>query len=174
MHPVDEHRKEAPKALRVVVITVSTSRYEKKSKAEGFTDESGDEIRGLLLEKGHTIPYSTLIPDDKMMIRAEVLKAVRNGSVDMVILTGGTGFTSSDVTVEALSPLFDREIKGFGELFRMLSYRKVGAASMLSRATAGVISRKPVFCLPGSPDAVKLAMDLILDELPHLKLMLSR
>ncbi len=174
MHPVDEHRKAAPKTLSVAVITVSTSRYEKLMKGEEPEDVSGAEIRTMLEAKGHKVQYYRLIPDDKTMVRLEVLNAVKDGSVDAVILTGGTGFTESDVTVEALAPLFDREIEGFGELFRMLSYKEVGSASMLSRATAGIISKKPVFCLPGSPDAVRLAMNLILDELPHLKLMLSK
>ena len=102
------------------------------------------------------------------MLRIEVMRALRDPSIDVVVLTGGTGVSKTDVTIETVRPLLEKEIEGFGEVFRAVSYRKIGPAAALSRATAGVAEGKVVMCLPGSPDAVRTALRLFLGEIPHI------
>ena len=110
-----------------------------------------------------------LVPDEGVRIRRAVETALAQPAVDVVLVTGGTGLSPRDVTIEAVFPLFEREIPGFGELFRMLSFAEIGAAAMLSRATAGVVSGRVIFLLPGSPAALDLALSrLVLPELAHL------
>jgi molybdenum cofactor biosynthesis protein B len=110
-----------------------------------------------------------VVPDDVSAIRRAVRHLLGLSGVDVVVLTGGTGFSPRDVTLDAVLPLFDQTIDGFGELFRALSYHQVGAAAMLSRAAGGLVGDKAVFLLPGSPKAVSLAMEkLILPEAGHL------
>ncbi|PLR77804.1 molybdenum cofactor biosynthesis protein [Bacillus sp. V3-13] len=158
-----EHKKEAPKQVRCMVITVSDTRDEQ-------TDKSGRLIIDLLEESGHSIVDYAIVKDEAEPIRAEVLKGAGNTAVDVVITNGGTGIAKRDVTIETVRALFDKEITGFGELFRMLSYQEdIGSAAILSRAIAGVIGDTAVFSTPGSPGAVKLAMNkLILPELGHV------
>ena len=109
------------------------------------------------------------MPDDAGAIRLEVLRALAHGGVDAVIATGGTGVSPRDVTPEAVTPLFAKELAGFGELFRMLSFQEIGAAAVLSRAVAGTVAGKVVYVLPGSSGAVRLALErLILPELAHV------
>lgn len=158
----EQHRQAAPTVLGFAVLTVSDTRALKD-------DSSGRAIRGLISATGHLIVDSTLVPDDAEAIRGALHRFLALPDVDVVVATGGTGFSPRDVTVEAVSPLFDRAVEGFGELFRMLSYQQVGAAAMLSRAAAGMIGGKAVFLLPGSTKAVALAMEkLILPEAAHL------
>lgn len=162
MSSVEEHQKAAPKTLGFAVITISDSRGP-------ADDTSGQRIREQILEAGHRVVGSELVKDVEEQIVWAVRGFVATAEVDVVVTTGGTGFASRDVTVPALKALFDAEVPGFGELFRMLSYQQVGAAAMLSRATAGVIDGRVVFVLPGSPKAVELAMTaLILPEAAHL------
>ena len=129
-------------------------------------DESGDAIASGLQSAGHVIAGRAIVKDD----RAAVQGAVRSAAAaDVVITTGGTGIASRDGTYEAVSALLEKTIDGFGELFRMLSYEQVGSAAMMSRACAGTIGRTAVFSLPGSPHAVRLALDkLILPEIGHI------
>ena len=159
---VQEHRAQAPAgALRVAVLTVSTSR----TIAE---DRSGDLLVGRLETAGHRIVARRLVSDDVEAIRAAV-REIRAGGAHACLITGGTGLSARDLTPEALEPLFTREIPGFGELFRMLSFREIGPAAMLSRACAGVMGPMLVFALPGSVKACALAIDgLILPELAHM------
>jgi molybdenum cofactor biosynthesis protein B len=119
-------------------------------------------------EAGHQVVGPHVVVDEVAAIRSAVEAALAAGA-DAVILNGGTGFAGRDVSVEAVEPLLDRVIEGFGELFRALSFQQVGAAAMLSRALGGVVGRSVVFVLPGSPKAVELAMaELILPETGHL------
>ena len=116
-----------------------------------------------------------LVRDETPAIRASVERLVRSSDVDVVVSTGGTGLAPRDVTLESVGPLFARRIPGFGELFRALSFERIGSAAMLSRAEAGIVEGKPVFLLPGSPDACDLAMDrLVLPEAGHLVGVLGR
>ena len=161
---VGEHKQKAPPAkdIRVAVVTVSDTRTE-------ATDEGGRLIRQLCSEAGLTVAGGIILPDEPREVAAYVQGQVAAGNVAAVLLTGGTGISSRDTTVEALAALFDKTLDGFGELFRALSFAEVGAAAMLSRATAGVIGGVVVFLMPGSPKAVRLAMTrLILPELGHI------
>ncbi|RLI78778.1 molybdenum cofactor biosynthesis protein [Archaeoglobales archaeon] len=151
------------------IITVSTSRWEEfgdvddVSKIKELGDESGKIIKNL--SNFEVIEYR-LVPDDEQRIVAAFKELL--GKVDVIITTGGTGIAPKDVTIEALEPLVDKKLDGFGEIFRMLSYKEVGTAAILSRAFAGVIDGKALFCLPGSKKAVKLAMGLINPLIRHV------
>jgi molybdenum cofactor biosynthesis protein B len=158
----EQHRRLASAVLGFAVLTVSDSRRPED-------DTGGRTIREMAEAKGHRIEDSTLVRDEVPAIRAALRSLLARPGVDVVVATGGTGFSPRDLTLEAVEPLFDLAIDGFGELFRMLSYNQVGAAAMLSRAAAGLIGDRAVFLLPGSPKAVALAMEaLILPEAGHL------
>ena len=162
LSPAGSHRAEAPASVRCFVLTISDTRT-----AE--TDKSGDAIAAILVEGGHTVAGRKIVKDDARAIRDAVSYAAKSGSNDAVITTGGTGISLRDVTPDALAPLFERTLDGFGELFRMLSYAEVGSASLMSRATAGVVGRTVVFALPGSENAVRLGMQkLVLPEIGHI------
>ena len=160
---VVEHRAEAGKpVLGFALLTVSDSRSER-------TDKGGALLASLVGEAGHRLVSRGLVRDDIGEIRAEVKAALAMPEVDVVLVTGGTGLAPRDVTIEAIEPLFEKGIPGFGELFRMLSFAEIGAAAMLSRATAGLVSGRAVFLLPGSPAALELALSrLVLPEVAHL------
>lgn len=158
----EEHRQISPTTLGFALITVSDTRAAQD-------DVSGRALAELAGGAGHRVESSQIVPDDVAAIRRAVRQALAAEGVDVVVLTGGTGFSPRDVTLDAVSPLLERPIEGFGELFRMLSYQQVGAAAMLSRAAAGLVGTRAVFLLPGSPKAVALAMEkLILPEAGHL------
>ena len=126
-------------------------------------------ILALAAKAGFETVGRDLLPDDPDVVRARVRTLLGGGGVDVILLTGGTGVAPRDSTVEAVVPLFDRRLDGFGELFRMLSFAEVGPAAMLSRASAGVAGKVAVFVMPGSPAGVRLALErLILPELAHL------
>lgn len=154
--------------FKVAVITVSTSRYEKYGELRGVDKIRNDDESGKLIYEsfgGNVVDYF-LIPDDAVKIQKSVLDAL--SKADVCILTGGTGLNPTDVTIEAVEPLFTKKIDGFGEIFRMLSYNEVGYASILSRAMAGLIKDKVVFCLPGSKKAVRLGLEIIKSSLKHI------
>jgi len=158
----EQHRTAAPTTLGFGLITVSDTR-------RPDDDVSGRSLAALAQVAGHRIEGPVLVPDDIAAIRGALRRLLAVPWVDVVVLTGGTGFAPRDVTLDAVLPLFDRPVEGFGELFRMLSWQQVGAAAMLSRAAAGLIGDRAVFLLPGSPKAVSLAMEkLILPEAGHL------
>jgi molybdenum cofactor biosynthesis protein B len=165
--PHEQHRHAASKEVKVAVITVSTSKYREAQEGKQVNDISGETIRSLSEQAGYIIISHELIDDNIRMIRLTVLHSLYEAGADAVILTGGTGITSQDVTIEALRPLFEKELDGFGDVFRSLSYQQVGAPAHLSRAVAGVINQRLVYCLPGSPNAVETALRIILPELPH-------
>jgi molybdenum cofactor biosynthesis protein B len=142
------------------VITVSTSRNQE-------TDTSGKSIQAILTEAKILIRHYAVVPDKIEAIRTELYQAIR--TCNCVIINGGTGLTHDDCTIEAVSPLLEKRMDGFGELFRMKSYEEIGTSSMLSRAVAGTIQGKAIFCIPGSTAAVTLATKtLILPEIDHI------
>lgn len=144
------------------VVTVSTSR----SEAE---DRSGPVIRELAVEHGHTVAGHSLVADDPGAIGGLLDKLLADVTVEAIVLTGGTGVSARDCTPRVVRERLDRELRGFGELFRMLSYAEIDAAAFLSDAVGGIARGRPVFALPGSPKACKLAMEkLILPELSHI------
>jgi molybdenum cofactor biosynthesis protein B len=156
----DDHHAHDHDAVSVAILTVSSSRTLDD-------DPAGDAIADLLSAAGHDIAARALVADDRAAIRDRAADLLDDA--DALVTTGGTGLTPDDVTVDALAPLFDRPIPGFGELFRWLSYEDVGAMAMASRATAGVADEALVFCLPGSEAAARLgAEELIAPALGHL------
>ena len=157
-----EHKKYARENVTCAVITVSSSRTEEN-------DTSGRTIIDLLKSGNHLVKQYAIVTDDTMLIRAALEEILFDKNIQAVILNGGTGISTRDVTVEAVKPLMEKELDGFGELFRNLSHAEIGSAAMPSRAFAGVGSGKIIFCLPGSTGACKLAMEaLIIPELGHI------
>lgn len=155
----EEHRAHGPKSVKCGVVTISDSRTPE-------TDDSGRMIKDLLLGAGHAVLFYAVVKDEARAIADAVEQA--SWTCEAVITNGGTGVSRRDVTIPTLAPAFERTLPGFGELFRALSYDTIGSAAMLSGAVAGVYHGRLVFCLPGSPDACRLAMEkLILPELSH-------
>lgn len=162
------HRRQGPKVARFYIVTVSTSRFREKAAGGSPSDESGDTAERMVKETGHVVVGRDLLPDDVNAIRRKLLELVQRDDVDVIVFTGGTGLTRTDVTIEAVRPLFDKEIEGFGDVFRHFSVQEVGTAAFLTRVTGGVVGDKVIFLLPGSPNAVKTGMRIILAEVPHL------
>jgi molybdenum cofactor biosynthesis protein B len=168
-----DHRADLPKDLRFVVVVTSDTLLDATSHDEAPEDASGDTAESLVLGFGHTMAGRFCLRNDAEVIRGAVLDAVRGGRADVVVISGGTGLGPKDKTVEAVSPILEKTLPGFGELFRQLSFREVGTPAMASRALAGTCGKVLIFALPGSPKAVRLAMErLILPESPHLLKML--
>ena len=169
------HKIGADRRYGAAVISISTSRFLKYGSVN--TPEEADDISGriiidLLENAGHKLHRYTLISDEGRSI-AQTVKAHVN-AVNVIITTGGTGLAPRDVTIEAIQKIFQKDIPGFGELFRFISYEQIGSSAMLTRAASGIIENTAVFCLPGSPNAVRLAMEtLILPELQHVLLHVS-
>lgn len=166
--PHEEHRMKGPKTLKFALYTVSTSRYEAKKSGKPYTDETMNVAVKLISEKNHPLIIRDILNDDVEMIRSALKDTLEMKDVDVIVFMGGTGLAKRDVTIEAVRPLLEKEAEGFGEIFRYESYREIGAAAALTRATAGVARGKVVLCLPGSPRAVELALKIFLDELPHM------
>jgi len=165
---VQEHKAHAPTSVSCFVLTVSDTRTE-------ANDTGGQAIRSLPESGGHSVSGHAIVRDDPEAVTRAVSDCLSDAGTQVVITTGGTGITSRDGTFEAIDRLLEKRLTGFGELFRMLSYEAIGAAAMMSRATAGRAHGKAIFVLPGSPDAVRLAMTkLILPELGHVVQQLRR
>ena len=141
--------------VRIAVLTVSDSR----SLAE---DKSGTTLAERIIEAGHVLADRAVVPDERDQIREQVLAWSKDANIDVVITTGGTGFTGRDVTPEALEPIFEKRMDGFSEVFHRISYDKIGTSTIQSRATGGVVNATFVFVLPGSPGACRDAWDGIL------------
>lgn len=157
-----EHRHGAPRTVKLAILTVSTTRTLE-------TDESGQWMARHAARQGHTVVAHKVVTDQADAIRQSLLDIIASARPQAVIATGGTGITPQDVTIEAIKPLFIKELTAFGILFTQLSFDEIGSAAMLSRATAGVIGPSLVFCIPGSLNACKLACNkMILPELGHL------
>ncbi len=156
------HKKRAPKKVKIGVITVSTTRTLE-------TDKSGHWMRKQAIKEGHEVVLHRVIPDDSALITKAVLDAIHDPRPDALLLTGGTGVAKKDVTIEAVRPLFKKELSAFGALFSTLSFEEIDSAALLSRAAAGMVENTFLFCVPGSLNACKLACNaLIFPELGHL------
>jgi molybdopterin adenylyltransferase len=152
--------------MKIEVIIASTSRFQKFGSVErpqDALDVSGEVILERVQASGHLAFYS-LLPDGIGLIREAVLKS----KGDLIIICGGTGLAPLDLTLEAVEPLYEKAIPGFGEIFRLRSLEEVGTRAMLTRASAGLVRGVPIFCLPGSPSAAKLGSELILAEAEHI------
>jgi molybdenum cofactor biosynthesis protein B len=158
----EEHRSQAPSVIRCAVITVSDTRTMEN-------DVGGQTIVDMLGSHGHQVVERRIIRDEPGPMRDLLTRLSQRSEIDAILLTGGTGLCLRDQTFETLSQLITKQLPGFGELFRMLSYAEVGAAAMLSRAMGGLLGRTVVLAMPGSPGGVRLAMEkLVLPELGHL------
>jgi len=157
-----EHKKKALKQLDVVILSVSSTR----SLAD---DESGLWIKKQSEKEGHKVLSHAVLPDDQEVIGTDVSAVIQEFNPHALLITGGTGLSKKDVTIEAVTPLFDKELTAFSSLFALLSFEKIDSAAIMSRATAGIVGKTAVFCMPGSLNACKLACNaLIFPELGHI------
>jgi len=164
------HKVKAPKVLNFAVYICSTSRYRViEQGATEISDVGGDTIVNLLKNSGQNVLFKKIIADDKELISKAVEQIFSIPDLDVAIFSGGTGITPTDITIETVAPHFEKTLPGFGEFFRRISFDRIGSAAVLSRAVAGVAKGKALFCIPGSPDAVHVALEmLILPEAPHI------
>ena len=159
---VHKHRESAPERVRVAVLTISDTRTPE-------TDTGGETVEALMRDAGHDIVGRDIVSDDASAIRTKLVELLARSDVDAVITTGGTGISARDTTYEVVDSMLEKKLDGFGEIFRMLSYEEIGAAAVLSRCVAGAVGTKFVACLPGSRNAVRLAVEkLLVPELAHL------
>jgi molybdenum cofactor biosynthesis protein B len=158
----EDHHAHSLTDVRCAVLTVSDTRSNED-------DTSGKAVMQLLEEGGHDPVYMGIVPDDMDAIRMRVETILQDANVQALVIDGGTGVGGRDVTIEAVESLIDKQLPGFGELFRTLSYEEIGSGAIMSRAIAGVTNGKPVFCIPGSEKACRLAVSkLIAPELGHI------
>ena len=157
-----EHKQNAPKRLQVAILSVSSTRTL-------VDDQSGLWIKKLSEKEGHHVVLHEVVPDDKQVIAGKVSDIVQESNPHALLITGGTGISKKDVTIEAVTPLFDKELTAFAALFAQLSFEEIDSAAIMSRATAGIIGNTAVFCMPGSLKACKLACNaLIFPEMGHI------
>ncbi len=168
----EKHRALAPKRVKAAVVTVSDSKFDflwsKARDLEETKDVSGGYIVDSLKKHGHEVAFYTIVPDHKGIIREMIDHIASTYAPDMIITTGGTGIAKRDVTVEALRSIMEKEAEGFGELFRRKSFEHMGEAALLTRALAGTYNGVLIVALPGSPDAAKTGMEIVLKEAGHL------
>ena len=157
-----EHKENAPRSVNCAVLTISDTRTEQN-------DESGMLIRQRLIQNGHQILSYAILKDEADSLKNKITELLANKKLQVIITNGGTGASHRDITVDTIRPMLERELDGFGELFRFLTYQEIGTASIMSRTIGGVVAGKIILCLPGSPEAAKLAMDrIIIPEIGHL------
>jgi molybdenum cofactor biosynthesis protein B len=164
------HKAKAPKTLNFGIYICSTSRYNDVEGGEKeVSDIGGDTLVSLIEKAGQKVLFKKIIADDETMIQDAAMYVMGLSALDVAIFSGGTGITPTDITIETVSPFFEKTLPGFGEFFRRISFDHVGSAAVLSRAVAGVVKGKAIFCIPGSPDAVKTSVEmLILPEASHI------
>ena len=159
---VHKHRESAPERVRVAVLTISDTRNPE-------TDTGGDTIEELMRAAGHEIVERDIVRDEASGIRTTLVDLLARSDVDAVVTTGGTGISARDTTYEVVDRMLEKRLDGFGEIFRVLSYEEIGAAAILSRALAGAVGPKFIACLPGSRNAVRLAVErLLAPEIAHV------
>jgi molybdopterin adenylyltransferase len=165
-----QHKAKAEKTLTFGVFICSTSRFKQIEAGEkNVSDIGGDTAVELIAKAGHKLIFKKIIADDETQIQDAAMYILGLPELDVAIFSGGTGVTPTDITIETVTPFFDKTLPGFGEFFRRISFDKVGSAAVLTRAIAGVAKGKAIFCIPGSPDAVKTSVEmLILPEAPHI------
>lgn len=185
--PTQQHKKNIQGPYNFFLITISTSRAEKYrnrnrnvendtncekcgnfAKPEDTDDISGQVMHDIITKNGHHVVKYSLISDELNEIQNTIISAT-NTNADIIITSGGTGLASRDVTIESIAPMLDKQMPGFGELFRHKSIRQIGTSVILTRAIAGIIKNKAIFCLPGSPNAARLALEeIIMPEAGHV------
>ena len=157
-----EHKKVSPTSVSYALIVISDSRTEQD-------DESGKLFKEQLSQNGHKLLAYALLKNDAIAVRQKITELLKQDSLQVIITSGGTGLSHRDVTVETVTPMLEKKMDGFGELFRSLSYQEIGASSIMSRAVAGVTNGKVILSLPGSLGATRLAIEkIILPEIGHM------
>ncbi len=157
-----EHKQKAPQSVNCAVLTISDTRTEPD-------DESGTIIKQRLTQNGHQVLSYAILKDEADAVENKLKELLSHQQIQVIITNGGTGVSHRDITVETIFPMLEKNLAGFGELFRFLTYQELGTGSIMSRAIGGVAGGKIILCLPGSPQAAKLAMDkIILPEIGHL------
>jgi len=176
----EEHKQKAPKRTNLALIVVSTSRFDEIISEKKSSDKTIPKVK-LLLKKDPSISlvYTEIIPDSEEHINNILIELMKDDMVDSMIFSGGTGLSPKDITYETLEPRLEKKFDGFGELFRYLSFNEIGSSAMLSRATAGILrsrkKNKALFLLPGSPNAVILALkNIIIPELGHIQYLINK
>ena len=165
------HKKGAPRSVKFILIIVSDTRYREFKSGRVTSDKTSEIVRTILNQTQHKLVGIEYVPDEIELIQKAVLEVIAMQKADVVLLSGGTGITKRDVTVQAIKPILERELQGFSVLFHMLSYNDVGTATMISRAFAGVKAGIVIFGMPGSPNAVRLALKNII--LPEISLIVK-
>ncbi|MHA1339199.1 MAG: MogA/MoaB family molybdenum cofactor biosynthesis protein [Promethearchaeota archaeon] len=162
-HIVDKNLK-----VYAISLIISDSLSKLSEKKRNKIDKSGKISKQKCKDLGYEFLGLYFVPDEPEKIRNFIKKQLLNNDLNLIITIGGTGLSSRDLTIETLRPMFDKELDGFGELFRYLTYKQIGTVSIMTRATAGIINKKIILCLPGSPNAVELGIDIISKEMLHL------
>lgn len=157
-----QHKSQSPRSVAYAVLIISDTRTEQD-------DETGKLLKERFGENGHRLVAYAIVKNEASAVRDKLLELLPQDELQVIITSGGTGVSHKDVTVEAVSPMLEKTLPGFGELFRFLTYQELGTASMMTRAIAGVAGSKVIICLPGSLAAVKLALEkIILPEIGHM------
>ncbi|MFX0080950.1 MAG: molybdenum cofactor biosynthesis protein B [Candidatus Hodarchaeota archaeon] len=176
----EEHKYKAPKRTNIALVVVSTSRFNETTSGNVSTDKTIPKVRQFLKnDPSISLVYTEIIPDSEEHINNILIKLMKDERVDSILFSGGTGLTLKDITYETLEPRLEKKFDGFGELFRYLSFNEIGPSAMLSRATAGILrsrkKNKSLFLLPGSPNAVILALkNIIIPELGHIQYLINK
>jgi len=176
----EEHKHKAPKNINLALIIVSTSRFNEVRSGKESSDKTIPLVKQLLKDNfSISLTFTSIIADSEEQLKKVLIEVSKDITIDAIVFSGGTGLSHKDITYETLEPRLEKKFNGFGELFRKLSYKEIGSSAMLSRATAGILRNKKknkvVFLLPGSPNAVKLALNhLIIPELGHILYMINK
>ena len=172
----EEHKKKGLKKVNIALVIVSTTRFNELQEGKPSSDKTISLVKKVL--EGHpeiSLNSSDIVSDNAEQIKKKLNELIKDSSIHSILFSGGTGLTSKDITYETIEPLLEKKITGFGELFRYLSFKEIGASAMLSRAIGGRIKDKAVFLLPGSPKAVELALkELLIPELRHIVSMITK
>ena len=176
----EEHKQKATKEINFALVVVSTSRYKEIKSGKPSSDKTIPMVEKVLKKKANiSLVFKKIIPDSEEHLNNILTKVMKDDAVDSIIFSGGTGLSPKDITYETIEPRLEKKFSGFGELFRTISYNEIGSSAMLSRAVAGILrvknKNKAVFLLPGSPNAVRLALDaLIVPEIGHIMYMINK
>jgi len=172
----EDHKSKGKKEIKISLVIVSTSRFDEVQKKLPNTDKTIPLVKDILKDVDSiSLTHTEIIPDDTTYIENTLKKLIENNTLDAILFSGGTGITPKDLTYETIEPRLEKKLAGFGEIFRSLSYKEIGSSAMLSRALAGTLKNKIIFLLPGSPNAVKLALkELILPELGHISYLINK
>ncbi|MDR3223626.1 MAG: MogA/MoaB family molybdenum cofactor biosynthesis protein [Methanobrevibacter sp.] len=160
----EKHRKETSRIINCGIIILSDTISKSQNKDD---DKSGQYILEKLSDNKYDVVDYKIISDDKDTLKSTIDDMI-NKDIDVIFTSGGTGISSRDITIETVTLLFEKELVGFGEIFRLKTYEELGSPAILTRATSGIYKNTLIFCMPGSPNAVKLGLSLVIDELPHL------